>query len=122
MIILIKLVVTETQQKGNPKDHKAVNNGYFIFSLSGPKDPETGLLFRKIKEMDILLKVSFCYYSFGGALSAPKSYNAFCSLSATYFIFTLTRKLLPIIPTSFLPHWLFLSEELLVRKHNHCSV
>lgn len=53
--------------------------------------------------MDILLKVRFCYYSFGGALSAPKSYNAFCSLSATYFIFTLTRKLLPIIPMSFLP-------------------
>ena len=72
--------------------------------------------------MDILLKVRFCYYSFGGALSAPKSYNAFSSLSATYFIFTLTRKLLPIIPMSFLPHCLFLSEELLVLKHKHWSV
>ena len=72
--------------------------------------------------MAIPLKINFCYYSFGGALSAPKSCDALCFLSDTYFIFTLTRKLLPIIPMSFLPHCLFPSEELIVLKHNHCSV
>lgn len=74
------------------------------------------------KKIDIPLKVNFCYCSSGGALSALMSCDAFYFLSATYFVFTLTRKLLSIIPMSFLPDCLFLSDELSVLKHSHCSV